>query len=155
MLFHQAAVDLARSAILIPMGGTGFFIFIIMMMVVIIMMLDDDGDDDGSDGDSDNVKWILTLPDQQFLFPWVALAFDQNQMMMIMLIILKVLLTFVMIVIMIVIVFLVMTTLMLMILGQSILQCQPISKCSLVETTFLLLVTVSTVKYSHSYLDHE
>jgi len=30
-------------------------------------------------------------------------------------------------------------------MGQSILQCQPISKCSLVETTFLLLVTVSTV----------
>ena len=30
-------------------------------------------------------------------------------------------------------------------LGQSILHCQPISKCSLVETTFLLLVTVSTV----------
>ena len=39
------------------------------------------------------MKWILTLPDQQFLFPWVALAFDHNQMMMIMLIILKVLLT--------------------------------------------------------------
>ena len=32
--------------------------------------------------------------------------------------------------------------------GQSILQCQPISKCSLVETTFLLLVTVSTVRLS-------
>ena len=32
--------------------------------------------------------------------------------------------------------------------GQSILQCQPISKCSLVETTFLLLVTVSTVRSS-------
>jgi len=30
-------------------------------------------------------------------------------------------------------------------LGQSIYQCQPVTKCSLVETTFLLLVTVSTV----------
>ena len=31
------------------------------------------------------------------------------------------------------------------ILGQSIYACQPVTKCSLVETTFLLLVTVSTV----------
>jgi len=30
-------------------------------------------------------------------------------------------------------------------LGQSIYSCQPVTKCSLVETTFLLLVTVSTV----------
>lgn len=30
-------------------------------------------------------------------------------------------------------------------LGSSILNCQPVSKCSLVETAFLLLVTVSTV----------
>jgi len=30
-------------------------------------------------------------------------------------------------------------------LGQSIYACQPVTKCSLVETTFLLLVTVSTV----------
>lgn len=30
-------------------------------------------------------------------------------------------------------------------LGSSILKCQPINKCSLVETAFLLLVTVSTV----------
>lgn len=30
-------------------------------------------------------------------------------------------------------------------LGSSILNCQPVNKCSLVETAFLLLVTVSTV----------
>ena len=30
--------------------------------------------------------------------------------------------------------------------GRSIFLCQAISKCSLVETTFLLLVTVSTVR---------
>lgn len=30
-------------------------------------------------------------------------------------------------------------------LGMSILRCQPVNKCSLVETAFLLLVTVSTV----------
>lgn len=30
-------------------------------------------------------------------------------------------------------------------LGNSILNCQPVQKCSLVETAFLLLVTVSTV----------
>lgn len=30
-------------------------------------------------------------------------------------------------------------------LGSSILNCQPMTKCSLVETAFLLLVTVSTV----------
>ena len=39
LLFHQAAVDLARSAILIPMGGTGFFIFIIMMMLVMMAIM--------------------------------------------------------------------------------------------------------------------
>lgn len=30
-------------------------------------------------------------------------------------------------------------------LGMSILHCQPVNKCSLVETAFLLLVTVATV----------
>lgn len=30
-------------------------------------------------------------------------------------------------------------------LGMSIFKCQPVNKCSLVETAFLLLVTVSTV----------
>lgn len=30
-------------------------------------------------------------------------------------------------------------------LGSSILNCQPVNKCSLIETAFLLLVTVSTV----------
>ena len=34
--------------------------------------------------------------------------------------------------------------------GRSIFLCQAISKCSLVETAFLLLVTVSTVKSGHS-----
>ena len=34
--------------------------------------------------------------------------------------------------------------------GRSIFLCQAISKCSLVETAFLLLVTVSTVKSRHS-----
>lgn len=33
----------------------------------------------------------------------------------------------------------------LMPLGTSILHCKPVNKCSLVETAFLLLVTVSTV----------
>jgi hypothetical protein len=33
----------------------------------------------------------------------------------------------------------------LMPLGTSILHCRPVNKCSLVETAFLLLVTVSTV----------
>ncbi|XP_023338969.1 uncharacterized protein LOC111709516 [Eurytemora carolleeae] len=33
-------------------------------------------------------------------------------------------------------------------LGKSILECQPVNKCSLVETTFLLLVTVSTIQDS-------
>ncbi|MPC44632.1 hypothetical protein E2C01_038309 [Portunus trituberculatus] len=30
-------------------------------------------------------------------------------------------------------------------LGRSIYSCQPVTKCSLVETAFLLLVTVSTI----------
>lgn len=34
---------------------------------------------------------------------------------------------------------------LLMPLGTSILHCQPVNKCSLVETAFLLLVTVATV----------
>lgn len=34
---------------------------------------------------------------------------------------------------------------LLMPLGMSILHCQPVHKCSLVETAFLLLVTVATV----------
>ena len=77
LLFHQAVVDLARSAILIPMG-----IIIMIIMIIMIMMI--------TNNENDNMT----------------------------------------------------------ISGQSILQCQPISKCSLVETTFLLLVTVSTVRSS-------
>ena len=41
----------------------------------------------------------------------------------------------------------------LMPLGMSILSCQPVNKCSLVETAFLLLVTVSTVNLRTTVLN--
>ena len=89
LLFHQAVVDLARSAILIPMG---IIIMIIMVMMIMMMTM---------------IIMIIMI---------MMITNNENDNMTIS--------------------------------GQSILQCQPISKCSLVETTFLLLVTVSTVRSS-------
>ena len=92
LLFHQAVVDLARSAILIPMGIIIMIIMIIMVMMIMMMTM---------------IIMIIMI---------MMITNNENDNMTIS--------------------------------GQSILQCQPISKCSLVETTFLLLVTVSTVRSS-------